>query len=181
MKVAVCFGTGYEEIEALAVVDVLRRGKVDVIMVGVTGNEVTSSRNITVKMDKLIEDIDFNQIDMIVLPGGVPGVKSLESCELLKEQLIKFKNENKWIGAICAAPSILGHLNLLQNEEATCYPGYESELGCKVQGKLGVITSGKIVTASGAGYSIKFGLELLRIIKGEDEAERVRKGMLIED
>ena len=179
MKVAVCFGTGYEEIEALAVVDVLRRGKVDVVMVGVTGSEVTSSRNITVKMDKVIKEVDFDQIDMIVLPGGVPGVKSLEENELLKQQLVKFKNENKWIGAICAAPSILGHLNLLENEEATCYPGYESELNCKKQGEIGVVTSGKIVTASGAGYSINFGLELLKIIKGEEVANKVKNGMLI--
>ncbi len=180
MKVAVFFGTGYEEIEALSVVDVLRRGKVEVKMVGVTGCEVTSSRGITVKMDEIIENLDFEQIDMIVLPGGVPGVNSLEESELLKKHIKEFSQKQKWIGAICAAPSILGHLGVLVNEEATCYPGYESELGCKNIVEQGVVVSGRFVTARGAGYSLLFGLKLLEIIKGKDIAEGINKGMLID-
>ncbi len=179
MKVGVFFGTGYEEIEALSVVDVLRRGKVEVEMIGVTGSHVSSSRGITVKMDKVIEDLDFDQIDMIVLPGGVPGVKSLQENDLLMDKIKEFSKKQKWIGAICAAPSILGHLSLLENEEATCYPGYENELGCKKIADEGVAVSGKFVTASGAGYSLLFGLKLLEIIKGKDVSEAVKKGMLI--
>lgn len=180
MKVAVCFATGYEEIEALAVVDILRRGKVEVIMMGVTGSEVTSARGVTVKMDQIIEEVNFEEIEMLVLPGGIPGVDHLESSSCLMAQLKAFKENNKWLAAICAAPSILGKLGLLGGQKATCYPGYEEQLiGCEHM-RDSVVTSGKFVTGKGAGYSTLFALELLSVIKGKDVAEQVKQGMLIE-
>ena len=179
MKVAVYFGTGYEEIEALAVVDILRRGNVEVIMVGVNGNSVVSSRGVSINMDQTINEVDHSTIDMMVLPGGVPGVNHLEENPILIEQLKLFKMQNKWLAAICAAPSILGKHDLLEGEVATCYPGYEKYLlGCHYK-EDGVVVSNRIVTGKGAGYSISFALKLLEIIKGESVANKVREGMLI--
>ena len=97
MRVAVYFGTGYEEIEALSVVDILRRGKVEVTMVGVNGKTVVSSRGISINMDKTIDEVDHTKVDMIVLPGGVPGINHLEENSMLIEQLRCFKEQNKWI------------------------------------------------------------------------------------
>lgn len=181
MKVAVYFGTGYEEIEALAVVDILRRGNVEVTMVGVNGNSVISSRGVSINMDQTIDEVDHSTIDMMVLPGGVPGVNHLEENPILIEQLKLFKMQNKWLAAICAAPSILGKCGLLEGEVATCYPGYEKYLlGCHYK-EDGVVVSNHIVTGKGAGYSISFALKLLEIIKGESIASKVREGMLIGD
>lgn len=181
MKVAVYFGTGYEEIEALSVVDILRRGKVEVTMVGVNGKTVVSSRGISINMDKTIDEVDHTKVDMIVLPGGVPGINHLEENSILIEQLRCFKEQNKWIAAICAAPSILGKHGLLKGETATCYPGYENELiGCQYS-EEGVVLSNHVITGKGAGYSISFAFKLLEIIKGEIVAGEVKKGMLIAD
>lgn len=179
MKVAVYFGTGYEEIEALSVVDILRRGKVEVTMVGVNGKTVVSSRGVSINMDKTIDEVDHAEIDMMVLPGGVPGVNHLEENSMLIEQLRCFKEQNKWLAAICAAPSILGKHGLLNGEVATCYPGYEKQLiGCQYV-EDGVVVSNHIVTGKGAGYSISFALKLLEIIRGEEAANEVKRGMLI--
>lgn len=179
MKVAVFFGTGYEEVEALSVVDVLRRGKVDVTMVGVSGQAVTSSHGISINMDQTVEEIQFEDFGMLVLPGGVPGIHSLAACEQLMKALDQFKAENKWIAAICAAPSILGEAGLLKGEKATCYPGFEDKLlGCEHQ-EDGVVVSNHLITGKGAGYGFEFALKLLEIIKGKECAEQVKKGMLI--
>ena len=178
MKVAVFFGAGYEEIEALAVVDILRRGNVEVTMVGVKEKTVVGAHEISVNMDTTVEEINYEAFDMIVLPGGVPGVNHLMACESLMEALKQFKAQNKWIAAICAAPSILGQLGLLKGEEAICYPGYEEKLiGCKVSTKQ-VVVSGKIVTAKGAGVALDFGYKLLEIIQGEGLSNKIRTGMI---
>ena len=132
MKVAVYFATGYEEIEALAVVDVLRRGHIETLMVGVDSKTVVSARGVAIQMDTTIDELKISEIDMMVLPGGVPGIINLEANEKLMSQLKEFKKQNKWLAAICAAPSILGSLGLLEGEQATCYPNYESKLiGCQ--------------------------------------------------
>ena len=181
MKVAVYFATGYEEIEALSVVDVLRRAQVDVTMVGVTGKTVVSGRGISLNMDQLIEEVNHDEIDMIILPGGVPGVDNLKANEKLVNLLKQFKEEGKWLGAICAAPSILGELSLLKGEKATCYPGYEDKLlGAHFTGERTVV-SGKTITGKGAGASLEFALTILEIIKGKEVAEKIATGMIVAD
>ena len=180
MKVAVCFGTGYEEVEALTVVDILRRGQVDVTMVGVSGRSVSGSHGISVNMDQTAEETAFNDFDMIVLPGGVPGIHSLAACERLMEALRSFKENQKWIAAICAAPSILGEAGLIEGEKVTCYPGFEGKLLGAEHQEEGLVVSSHFVTAKGAGYGFVFALKLLEIIKGRECAEKVRKGMLIQ-
>lgn len=179
MKVAVYFGTGYEEVEALSVVDVLRRGKLDVIMVGVDGRTVVSGRGVSINMDCVIEEVDHHEIDMMVLPGGIPGVDHLLQSERLINELKNFKIQGKWIGAICAAPSILGKLGLLEGEKATCYPGCEESLiGCEYI-DAGVVVSGHVITGKGAGASLNFGLTLLEVLLGKEKAKEIENGMLI--
>lgn len=180
MKVAVYFATGYEEIEALSVVDVLRRAGVDVKMVGVTGRTVLSGRQISLNMDAIIEEINPNEVDMIVLPGGVPGVDHLMENDLLVHQLKSFKEQDKYIAAICAAPSILGKLGLLKGEKATCYPGYEEFLeGCQVVDER-VVVSNHIITGKGAGASLEFALAILEVIEGKEAAQKIAQGMLVQ-
>lgn len=179
MKVAVYFATGYEEVEALAVVDVLRRGGIDVTMVGVTGKSVASARNISINMDQTIEEVDHSQIDMMVLPGGIPGVDNLKTNDTVVKNLKAFKQEGKWLAAICAGPSILGELGLLEGEKATCYPGFEDKLvGAEVVGERAVV-SGKVITGKGAGAALEFGLTILSVIKGEEAAKKIAKAMII--
>lgn len=178
MKVAVYFATGYEEVEALSVVDILRRGHVEVIMVGVDGQTVMSSHNVSINMDKQIDEVDHNEIDMIVLPGGLPGVQNLLANESVKKHLKEFKEQEKWLAAICAAPSILGQLGLLEGERATCYPSFEKYLvGCE-HTSARVEVSHKIVTGKGAGAALDFGYKLLELLKDKDLSMQIRKAMI---
>lgn len=178
MKVAVYFATGYEEIEALAVVDVLRRGNVEVSMVGVSGKTVVSARGISINMDTTLDEINHDEIDMMVLPGGVPGIINLEANERLISELKSFREKGKWLAAICAAPSILGSQGLLVGEKATCYPNYESKLiGCEHVDEK-VVVSGKIVTGKGAGAALDFAIKILEVLQGKEIADQVRKSMI---
>lgn len=178
MRVAVYFATGYEEVEALAVVDVLRRGNVEVSMVGVNSKTVVSARGISVNMDTTLDELNHDEIDMMVLPGGVPGIINLEASEKLMSELKSFKQKGKWLAAICAAPSILGKQGLLVGEKATCYPNYESKLiGCEHIDEK-VVVSGKIVTGKGAGVAIDFGLKILEVLESKEVANQVRQSMI---
>lgn len=179
MKVVVFFATGYEEVEALSVVDVLRRGGVEVIMAGVDGEEVTSGRQIKVKMDQKAEDIDYDLVDMIVLPGGLPGVDNLFESSLVKEKVLEFKEKNKWLAAICAAPSVLGKLGVLEGETATCYPNFEQFLYGATHVTDRTVVSNKIVTGKGAGASLEFALKLLEIVSGKEKADQIKNSMLV--
>lgn len=173
-KVGVFFGTGYEEVEALAVVDVLRRGGIEVSMVSITGERsVTSSHKVTVQMDELLEDVRFEELDMIMLPGGMPGTKNLEACEPLMKQVNAFYAAGKWIAAICAGPSIFGHRGILKGRNACSYPTMESHLeGAKVSANP-VEVSDNVITSRGMGTAIELGLTILEIFKGADEAEKM--------
>lgn len=177
-KVCVFFGTGYEEIEALTVVDILRRQKIDTQMVSVTGEKmVTGSHQIPVQMDCLIEDVDFDTVDVIVLPGGMPGTKNLEACEMLMEQVDAFAAAGKTVCAICAAPSILGHRGLLKGKKAIAYPGFEDELTGAVITCEPAVRDGNIITGRGMGCAIDFGLLILEYLEdkkaGDAMAEKI--------
>lgn len=177
MKVAVYFAEGYEELEALTVVDVLRRAKIEVVMTGISKETVTSARDISVQMDTTIEKLNHDDIDMIVLPGGVPGTQNLEANSLVLENIKRFKEQGKWLAAICAAPSILGKLGLLMGEKATCYPGYEKYLeGCEYRDESTVV-SHKIITGKGAGTSLAFAFGILENIQGKEAVDQLKKNM----
>ncbi|MCM1123013.1 MAG: DJ-1/PfpI family protein [Eubacterium sp.] len=173
-RAAVFFGTGYEEIEALTVVDILRRAGVDTDMVSIMGERsVAGSHGIKVEMDSLIGEVDFDKIDVIVLPGGMPGTKNLEACEALMDQVDAFVSKGKIVAAICAAPSILGHRGLLRGKKACSYPAFESHLeGAQVLQEPAV-TDGNIITGRGMGAAIPFGLAILEKLQGAEAARQM--------
>lgn len=177
--ICVFFGEGYEEIEALTVVDILRRASIPVKMVSITQErEATGSHQVTVKMDCLLSEVDFDKVEMIVLPGGMPGTKNLEACEVLMEQVDAFVKAGRPVSAICAAPSILGHRGHLRGREACSFPSFEDHLeGAEVLREPSVV-SGNITTGRGMGAAIPFALEIVRYLQGEEAAEAIRSGIV---
>lgn len=176
-KIFVFFTDGFETIEALTPVDVLRRGGCEVITVSVTGRkEVTSAQEVTILTDTLFEEIADEQADMLVLPGG-PGTPKLYAHQGLMQKVKAHAETKGLLGAICAAPMILGRLALLHNKRATCFPGYEADLlGATFTGNA-CETDGNITTARGAGVSLQFGLALLESLIGKQVATEVKNKM----
>lgn len=181
-NVYVFLATGFEEIEALTPVDILRRGGIDVKLVSVTGSEVvTGARGINVKADILFENIDNSWADILVLPGGMPGTTNLMAYEPLMNLVKDYNEKGKRIAAICAAPTIFGKLNLLIGRKATCYPGREDDLTGADVCKESVITDGNITTSRGMGTAIDFSLELLEILSGAKEnADKMAQAVVYE-
>lgn len=174
-----CFlGEGFEELEAVAPVDLLRRvDDVQVKLVSVGSSEfVTSSHGFTIKCDEMIQDITLDEtIEAIILPGGMPGTLNLEKSQGVQNAIDFCTVHEKFICAICAAPSILGHKNLLEGKEAICFPGFESELiGAKIS-EAAVVKSGNIITAKGAGVAVNFGLEIIKALKGEAVSKKIKE------
>lgn len=170
---------GFEEIEGLTVVDILRRAGIAIDMVSITGSvKVTGSHGIEITADKTISATDFTKLDMIVLPGGMPGTKNLESCEALMKQVDAFAKEEKYLAAICAAPSIYGHRGLLSGKRACCYPGFESHLtGAKVTAAE-VSVDGHMITSRGMGTAIPFALAIVEAFCGKEKAEELAKSII---
>ncbi|NJK95410.1 MAG: DJ-1/PfpI family protein [Bacteroidales bacterium] len=180
-KVFIHFADGFEEIEALAPVDILRRAGCEVSMVSVTGiKQVTSSRGVKVIADKLFEEMNYDEADMLVLPGGMPGSRNLDQHDGLKAKLMEAANQGKYIGAICAAPMVLGHLGLLNGKRATCYPGNEPDLTGATCTHKGLEIDGNIITAKGAGVSIQFGLALAEVLVGSEKAGDIKEKIMME-
>lgn len=175
-KVTAFIAEGTEEVECLSVVDLLRRAGVEVQLVSVSGNRtVTGSHKITVVADKTFEEADYSDADMLFLPGGMPGVTNLTAHNELAELLIRHNGEGKRIAAVCAAPSVLGLLGLLEGKKATCFPGWEDKLiGAEYTG-AGVTTDGTISTGRGLGTSIDLGIEMIRLLEGEEKAADMKK------
>ncbi len=166
--VYVFLAKGFEELEALAPVDVLRRAGVQIKTVGVTGKRVSSSHGVSVNCDITIDEATFDELDGIILPGGMPGTVNLENNETV-QKFIDFAVENeKTIGAICAAPSILGHKNLLQGKNVTCYIGFEKELAGAHIIDRPAVRDGNIVTGWGAGGAMHFALLYLEALTDTD-------------
>ncbi len=177
-KVYIFLANGYEEIEGLTVVDLLRRANIDIQMVSVTGDLfVTGSHQITSKTDVLFEEADFTDGDMLVLPGGMPGTKNLKEHAGLDALLKDYRARGKKLAAICAAPSVLGSKGLLQDKCATCYPGYEKELlGAKVKDEA-VVADGDIITSKGMGTAIDFSLAVIEDLAGKAKATELAKAI----
>lgn len=172
-NVYVFLATGFEEIEALTPVDILRRAGMDVKLVSITGNElVTGARQINVEADLVFENIDKDWADILVLPGGMPGTTNLMNYEPLMSLVKEYNLAGKRIAAICAAPTIFGRLGFLEGKNATCYPGMEADLLGATPVTNTVITDGNITTSRGMGTAIDFSLELLRLMT--DSAEEAK-------
>lgn len=165
--------TGFEETEALATLDVMRRAKLQVQTVGVIGDMVTSSHQVTVKADITLNDVDYSNIEGVILPGGMPGTTNLESTKEVCD-CVKYCFENKKIvAAICAAPSILGHLGILKGKKATCFPGFETELdGAEYTGAHAQI-DGLVITGKGAGCAVEFGYAIVTVANSKECADKV--------
>ena len=178
-KTAIFFATGYEEIEALTVVDILRRAGEEIVMVSVTDERrVTGSHGIEVTMDQTLSEVSFDETDVIVLPGGMPGTKNLEACEALMEQVDAFVKAGRTVAAICAAPSILGHRGHLKGKKACSFPTMESQLeGADVKQEPAVI-DGNIITGRGMGAAIPFGLAILEKLQGKEAADAMGKSIV---
>ena len=179
-KAFVFLATGFEEIEALGPVDILRRGGVDVKTVSITGElKVAGAHGIEIMADILFAEADFTNVDAMVLPGGMPGSNNLNDCDPLREQLIKQYKEGKIVAAICAAPLVLGGLGLLKGRRATCYPGFEERLiGAEITNEA-TETDGNVITGRGPGLVFNFGLALLSALKSEGVAEETAAGLLL--
>ena len=169
---------GLEEVECLAVVDVLRRSGVEVTLVSVTGSrEITGSHNIRFQADALFEEVNTDEADVLFLPGGMPGTKTLQAHAGLAAAIGKANKQGRRIAAICAAPSILGSMGLLKGRTTTCYPGFEDQLTGVSYTRQGVITDGNITTARGLGYAMDMGLELIRLLQGPQQAEKIKEAV----
>jgi len=174
-KVSIFMANGMEEVECLAVADMLKRGGVEVETVSITEDRaVTSSHNVTILADKIWTEADCAYADLLFLPGGMPGTTNLGAHEGLCELIKAFDAAGKRVAAICAAPSVLGQLGLLQGRQATCYPGFEDQLTGAAYTRQGVVTDGHITTARGVGFAIDMGLELVRLLQGEDVFAQVK-------
>ncbi len=166
---------GFEIIEALAPVDMLKRAKIEVKTVGVTGEYVASSCGVVVKSDISLSNVEIENANAIILPGGMPGTVNLENNQTVQSCIDYCADRNILICAICAAPSILGHKSLLNGKEATAYPGFENELnGAKLSEKL-VVRDGNFITARGAGVATEFGLKIVSALKDEETALSVKR------
>ena len=175
--IAVFLAEGYEEIEALAVVDVLRRGGLDVAIVGVGDTAPMGAHNIKVQADIHVDQLNLSDLDAVILPGGMPGTLNLEKSNAVQNALCYAVENNLHIGAICAAPSILGHAGYLQGKKATCYPGFEPELTGAIPVAEGVVTDGTVTTGCGPGVAVDFALELVRVLVSAEKADDIRRGM----
>ncbi|MBQ9143155.1 MAG: DJ-1/PfpI family protein [Lachnospiraceae bacterium] len=178
-KIAVFFGEGFEEIEALTVVDICRRAGIEVDMVSITGKEVVNgAHKIAVGMDKQFEEVDFASLDMIVLPGGMPGTRNLEAHEGLMAQVDAFYQAEKWIGAICAAPSIFGHRGILKGRQACCFPGFEKDLEGATVTTDNVTVDGHVITSRGMGTAMDFGLCITALLCNEEVARELAEKII---
>ena len=175
--VYVLMADGFEETELIVPVDILRRGGVQVQLVGVGGEYAVSSRGIQIKSDISIDDVQLFQMEMLVLPGGQPGVDHLWENERVRELVSYAASGGKLVAAICAAPLILGRLGVLSGRRATCYPGIEPELKGAACEKAPVVRDGNLITARGAGAAFDFGFALLEAIKDQAEAARVQEAI----
>lgn len=169
---------GFEEIEALTPLDILRRADINVKTVGIGGKIITGAHSIPVTADITVDEVDFENIDAVILPGGMPGTLNLKANETVIKAVLTANNCGKLVAAICAAPSILGGLGLLDNREAICYPGFEDELKGAVISKNNLAVSGNIITAAGAGVAAEFGFEILNYLTGRsDKSAQLKTAM----
>jgi len=178
----VFLAAGFEDIEALAPVDIMRRAGLKVQTVSITGEKVvTSAHDVGITADILLSQADFSQADMLVLPGGLPGATNLDACNPLTSAIKCHFEKGRAVAAICAAPLVLGHLGILAGRRATCYPGFETELkGAEYTAAI-VEQDGNIITGKGPGAAFEFGYTIVDYFLGEGASTPLRKGMIYQE
>ncbi len=175
--ILVFLANGFEEIEALATVDVLRRADLSVLTVGVGGKTVVGAHGIAVEADCADTDQLPSEVQAVILPGGLPGTTNLEASAVVQQCVEQAAEQQALLGAICAAPSILGHKGLLCGKRATCYPGYEEDLIGACCTDESVVIDGNIITAKGAGVSVDFGLAIVSALVSPEKATELGEKM----
>jgi len=179
-RVYIFFADGFEEIEAITPVDILRRAGVDVTTVSITNSlKVTGSHNIEITTDTTINGVRDTKADMLILPGGLPGAENLNSSRVLKEMIQNYSDEGRLIGAICAAPMVLGEMGLLASRKVTCYPGFEKYLNGAEVSTNAVETSSNIITGKGVGAAMRFSLELVTQLVDKKTADELAEKMVV--
>ena len=178
-RVAVILADGFEEVEAIAIVDVLRRADIDTVIAGLHDGVVVSARKVKVVPDTVIDTVKADDFDMIVLPGGQPGSDNLNADPRVKELVLAFTGKGKLAGAICAAPYVLANAGVLRGKHATAYPSYKDKLGGGVYEERSVVTDGNILTSRGAGTALTFGLAIVERLVGREKALKIKEAMLI--
>ena len=171
--VVMILGTGFEPVEAIAPCDILRRGGVEVQLAGIGGTTIEAGHGITVKADCTVEQADFENAEMVILPGGLGGVRSILGCETALNAVKKAYEQGKFVAAICAGPTILAQLHITDGKTATCYPGCEAQMGSAKCVSQDVARDGKVITGRAAGAAIAFGLSLLEVLRGEETAKMI--------
>ena len=172
-------GTGFEETEAIAPLDLLRRAGVEIATVGLNGKVIYGGHGIGVETDLEIGQLDLTNLEMVILPGGLGGVASIKGCSAAMDA-IRFAYENgKFVAAICAGPTILASLGITDGKHATCYPGCEEQMGNTIMEDAAAVTDGKIITGTSAGCAIPFGLQLIAALKGQEAADTIAKQIVI--
>jgi 4-methyl-5(b-hydroxyethyl)-thiazole monophosphate biosynthesis len=177
-KVLMPIALGFEEVEALAVVDLLRRAGIEVVMAGLQPGPITGAHSISIIPETTLDTVTSAAFDMLVLPGGQPGTDNLNADSRIHALLKDFAAKDKWIGAICAAPSILANAGMLHGKRATCYPTYRERLNGAIYEDTPVVCDGFIITSQGVGTAISFGLELTVRLAGSPTSEAVAKAIL---
>ena len=178
--VYVLLGTGFEEVEAITPVDLLRRAGIEVKTVGITGKTVYGSHNIGIEADILPEEIDFDALDMIVLPGGLGGVASARASQAALDALRWGWEHDRFVAAICAGPTVLADLGIPDGKKATCFPGCEGQMGkADMIPGVAALRDGKLITGTSAGCAVPFALQLITALRGEKAAEDVARQVVI--
>lgn len=168
---------GFEEIEALTQVDYLRRAGIEIETVGLCSELVTGTRNIVVKADTTLDKTEYtDDVEMVILPGGLGGMNAMKQNEKVLSIVKRAYDDGKYVAAICASPTIFAHMGIVKGRKCICYPGMENELEAAgaIVTDAPVVTDKNIVTARAAGASEEFSFELIKLLKGKDEAEKVR-------
>lgn len=178
-KLGIFMADGCEEIEGLAVVDVVRRAKMDIVTISINKtNTITGSHNITFLTDTVFEDVDFKELDGIILPGGMPGTLNLGKHSGVVSIIKEFAAAGKLVCAICAAPSVLGAAGILEGKKATCHPGFEEKLTGAAHLTDNVVTDGNIITSRGMGTAIDFGLAIVGYFNDSSVIDDVKQHLI---
>lgn len=173
-------GTGFEEIEAIAPLDILRRAGVRVLTVGVAGKQVVGSHGICVEADITLPEMDLTELEMIVLPGGMGGVTTVRGSQAALDALRFAWDNGKYVAAICAGPTVLADLGITDGKNATCYPGLEGKMSsARMVPDAAAVRDGRLITGTAAGCSIPFGLALVAALKGQETADQVAAEIVI--
>jgi 4-methyl-5(b-hydroxyethyl)-thiazole monophosphate biosynthesis len=179
-KVVILLAEGFEEVEAVAIIDVLRRAEIEVTSAGLHEGPVTSARKIIVLPDTVIDKIRTEDFDMVVLPGGQPGADNLNNDARVRTLLSEFHKKGKLTGAICAAPYVLANAGILEGKHATSYPTYKDKLGNVMYEEKTVVEDGNVMTSRGPGTALCFGLSIVAKLVGKEKAQQIRQAMLLE-